>query len=89
MKKTLIICIFCFILVYSTGCYVFNNVYSRSARVEQVNDGIITFIDRTGNEWEYEKEDDKLVKMGQKVKLIMNTKGTEEVEDDIIIKVRW
>lgn len=90
MKRTLVTAIICICAVFVICCYFLNNRYSRIARVENIENGIITFVDRTGNEWEWEKEDDKLVKMGTKVTLRMDNKGTEDyIFDDTIIRVLW
>lgn len=89
MKKILCICLISIILFYCS-CYV--SIYTRKAKVTNINKEVVTVIDKKGNIWEFKGNG---FKKGQKVKLIMDTNNTDEkITDDFIkdvkvIKRRW
>ena len=64
--------------------------YTRQAKVNSIEQNVITFEDENGNFWEWEKEEkEREYKVKEKVSLIMNTKGTDtEIRDDEIIRVK-
>ena len=64
------------------------NTYSREATVEKIEDNIVTFIDTTDNEWEWELEEGEKYQENQKVKLIMSNLDTVNITDDIILRIR-
>lgn len=68
------------------GMNVYETTYTRDAEVTSVVKDIVTFTDTTGNDWEYELEDDdRQCVVGDKVTLIMNTNHTDMIYDDIIL----
>lgn len=64
--------------------------YTRQAKVNSIEQNVITFEDEDGNFWEWEKgEEEKEYKVKEKVSLIMNTKWTDtKIEDDEIVRVK-
>jgi len=73
--------------------YVINVIdtrYTREARVDSIEGNVITFEDENGNFWEWEKEEnEKEYKVKERVVLKMDTKGTDRViEDDVIRRVK-
>lgn len=70
---TLIITIFC-------SLYRVEN-----AEVVEVYGDDVIFVTSDGNEWEFVESG---YKVGDKIKVSFNCKGTEKREDDVIIKVK-
>lgn len=62
------------------------NIRKIDAEVYKISQNIIIFQDICGNLWEYE-DTNGIFSQNQKVKLTFNDKGTDFLEDDIIIKV--
>lgn len=69
---------------------VIDTRYTREARVDSIEGNVITFEDENGNFWEWEKEEnEKEYKVKERVILKMDTKGTDRViEDDVIRRVK-
>lgn len=68
------------------GMNVYETTYVRDAEVTSVVEDIVTFTDTTGNDWEYELDDEDMqCVVGDKVTLIMNTNHTDMIYDDIIL----
>lgn len=69
---------------------VIDTRYTREARVDSIEGNVITFEDENGNFWEWEKEEnEKEYKVKERVILKMDTKGTDRViEDDVIRGVK-
>lgn len=69
---------------------VIDTRYTREAKVNSIEGNIITFEDENGNFWEWEKEEnEKEYKVKERVILKMDTKGTDRViEDDVIRGVK-
>ena len=69
---------------------VIDTRYTREARVDSIEGNVITFEDENGNFWEWEKEEnEKEYKVKERVTLKMDTKGTDRViEDDVIRRVK-
>ena len=61
--------------------------YTREGIVYNVDNGIVTIKDTTGNLWCWEIEDDDNLDIGSCVKIYMNDNGTENIEDDIILSL--
>ena len=71
------------------GVGTYESTYIRIAEVISVqNDSLVTFTDSTGNDWDYCFEDGTNLKTGDNVKLIMDTKHTDNnIYDDKIKKI--
>lgn len=67
------------------GMNVYETTYVRDAEVTSVVEDIVTFTDTTGNDWEYELDEDMQCVIGDRVTLIMNTNHTDMIYDDIIV----
>ena len=65
-----------------------SNTYTREVVVDSIENNIVTFIDTTGNMWEWEAREDENYKEGQEVKLIMNNMDTTDITDDTIVKIK-
>lgn len=61
------------------------STYERTALVESVNDGIVTFEDSSGNLWNYESNEYVL---GENVILVLRNAETSRVQDDVILEVK-
>lgn len=70
------------------GLWVFDKAshYTmEDCEVVSVEDGVMTFVDRTDNEWSWEVEEGENYEVGQKVDVTMNTNGTDGYfYDDVI-----
>ncbi len=64
------------------------STYSREARVDKAEGNIVTFIDTTGNLWEWELTDSESYQEGESVKLIMSDMNTAGITDDEILEIR-
>ena len=69
---------------------VIDTRYTREARVDSIKGNVITFENENGNFWEWEKEEnEKEYKVKERVILKMDTKGTDRIiEDDVIRRVK-
>ena len=65
-----------------------SNTYVREARVEKVENNVVTFVDTTDNEWEWEMKDGENYDEDQEVRLVMSNMDTTDITDDIIIKIK-
>lgn len=68
-------------------CSWYETHYIREAKVIQVDNEIVSVIDKTNNVWQFyrNKED---IKINDQVKLIMDTMNTDTIiTDDVIIQV--
>ncbi len=68
-------------------CSWYETHYTREAKVIQIDNEIVSVIDKTNNVWQFyrNKED---VKINDQVKLIMDTMNTDTIiTDDTIIQV--
>lgn len=80
------IIVLAFIAVDAIGSY-WETKYDRVARVDDIYDGVVTFVDVDDNEWEWElEEDDEFLEVDDIVKLKMDTNNTTKNDDDIILK---
>lgn len=93
MKKIIIkvlvaiIVLFSFFALFKLLGY---NKYSRMAKVDKVENGVVTFIDENGNLWEWELEKNESYKINDDVILIMDDNGTEyDITDDKILKIKF
>lgn len=80
--------VFFFWNLNSTKEKYYKEKYNRTieATVSTENE-IIVFTDSTGNSWEWELEENENYRNNEKVLLVFNTKGTENIEDDILIQI--
>ena len=62
------------------------NLRKINAKVYEISQNIVTFQDICGNLWEYE-DANGIFSQNEKVRLTFNDKGTDFLEDDVIIKV--
>ena len=71
------------------GVGTYESTYTRTAEVAKIqNDSLVTFTDSTGNDWDYYFEDGTDLEIGDNVKLIMDTKHTDNnIYDDEIKKI--
>ena len=75
-----------FVLVYTYCNPIHNNIVrDECADVVSVNDYIVTVITNDGNEWCY-YDDERLTRKGDLVRVTLNDSGTDEIDDDEIIK---
>lgn len=65
-----------------------SNTYTRDVVIDSIENNIVTFIDTTGNMWEWEAREGETYKEGQEVKLIMNNMDTTDITDDTIVKIK-
>lgn len=82
MKKIMAVLIVMIALIFSMKV---SNTYTREARVDKIENNVVTFIDATGNLWEAYDEG---YEIGQEVKLIMSNFNTDDITDDVIIKIK-
>ena len=86
MIKTILAVILGIAIIGGVGTY--ENTYTRTAEVVEVNNNLATFTDTTGNDWDYYFEDGTNLEVGNKVELVMNTMHTDNnIYDDKIKKV--
>ena len=69
------------------GIYM-SNVYTRNAKVDSIEGNIVTFVDTTDNEWTWKMSDNESYEEGQEVKLVMSTLDTDDMTDDVILKIK-
>lgn len=70
------------------GVGTYENTYTRTAEVVEVNNNLAIFTDATGNDWNYYFEDGTNLETGNNVKLIMDTMHTDSnIYDDKIKKI--
>ena len=65
----------------------YESAYSRDAVCESCNDNVYTFIDESGNEWEWETEKGEEFTIGTMYTLSMDDNHTSNIEDDWIKKI--
>lgn len=66
------------------------NKYSRIAKVDKIENGVVTFKDENGNLWEWELKKNESYKLDDDVILIMDDNGTEyDITDDKILKIKF
>lgn len=67
----------------------YESTYTRQAVVTDVeNNSLVTFTDTTGNDWDYYFENETSLKVGDSVKLIMDSMHTDSnIYDDEIKKI--
>lgn len=77
------------LLIVGTACAVFSEDYPMTAIVVDVSraNDKVTIKDYNGNLWQYTGVED--YEVGDVVSCIMNSKGTEYIKDDVIIKVKY
>ena len=63
--------------------------YNRNGEITQIQDGIVTVEDTTGNEWRWEmKPSEEAFQVGDNVRLRMFTNGTDtNIYDDCILSI--
>lgn len=71
------------------GLSWFLSLYPMAGTITEIRPESDTFIitESNGNQWEYAGIEDYMV--GDLVACIMNDMGTEEIEDDIIVRCRY
>ena len=69
------------------GIYV-SNVYTRDVIVDSIEGNIVTFVDTADNKWEWETTDSESYYEGQEVRLVMSTLDTDDMTDDVILKIK-
>ena len=95
MKKILvglIIIVFCHLVkaeYYTTELVELDTIYPRTAIVTEINYETDTVVvtDNVGYMWEFTEVDDWC--LGDIASMIMDTKGTESITDDVILSVRY
>ena len=66
----------------------YESAYNRDAVCESYNNGVYTFIDESGNEWEWEAEAKEKFAIGSTYTLSMDDNHTSNIEDDWIKKIK-
>lgn len=63
--------------------------YNRNGEVVEIQDGIVTIEDTTGNEWRWEtKPSEEAFQVGDNVRLKMFTNGTDySIYDDKVLRI--
>ena len=76
-------------IVVIGGVWTYESTYTRTAEVVSVqNNSFVTFTDSTGNDWDYYFEDGTNLKIGDNVKLVMDSMHTDNnIYDDEIKKI--
>ena len=71
------------------GVGTYENTYIRTAKVIEVQiDNLVTFVDSTGNNWDYYFKDGTNLEVGDNVKLVMDSMHTDRnIYDDEIRKI--
>ena len=86
MIKTVLTVMLGIAIIGGVGTY--ESTYTRTAEVVEVNNNLAIFTDATGNDWDYYFEDGTNLEVGDNVKLIMDTKHTDNnIYDDEIKKI--
>lgn len=86
MSKTVLTVMLGIAIIGGVGTY--ESTYTRTAELVEVNNNLATFTDSTGNDWDYYFEDGTDLEIGDNVKLIMDTKHTDNnIYDDEIKKI--
>ena len=86
MIKTVLTVMLGIVIIGGIGTY--ESTYTRTAEVVEVNNNLATFIDATGNDWDYYFEDGTNLEVGDNIKLIMDTMHTDSnIYDDKIKKI--
>ena len=66
----------------------YESSYNRDAVCESFNNDVYTFIDESGNEWEWEAEEKEEFTIGTMYTLSMDDNHTSNIEDDWIKKIK-
>ena len=86
MIKTVLTVMLGITIIGGVGTY--ESTYTRTAEVVEVNNNLAIFTDATGNDWYYYFDDGTDIKIGDNVKLIMDTMHTDSnIYDDEIKKI--
>ena len=68
--------------------YYEHNYINKDCEITQVNDGFVTFIDKQGNAWDWEIQENEYFEIGDYVDLKMNdNNSSNNIEDDKITKI--
>ena len=74
-------------MVLHTAAYPAATEYAQVFEVVEINDDLVYLIDSNGNEWIWEGAEDWEV--GDFAAAIMNTNGTDDIYDDIIVNLKY
>ena len=86
-KRNIILIIVFIILMLFCFC-IMDRIVVRKGQVESVKDEVVTIVTSCGTAWKWGEEKEGSFKTGDKVKLIMDNKGTLNIlEDDVILKI--
>ena len=86
MIKTVLAVMLGIAIIGGVGTY--ESTYTRTAELVEVNNNLAIFTDAAGNDWNYYFEDGTDIKIGDNVKLIMDTMHTDSnIYDDKIKKI--
>ena len=86
-KRNIILVIAVIILMWFCFC-VIDRIVVRKGQVESVKGEVVTIVTNCGTAWEWGEEKGESFKTGDKVKLVMDNKGTLNIlEDDVILKI--
>lgn len=87
MKKILLPMLIALVVISTTSCGA--EIYPRTMVVTEINEeaDVVTLTDAVGFEWEFYGVEDWAI--GDICSCIMNDNGTENIEDDEIVKTRY
>lgn len=85
-KRNIILVIAVIILMWF--CFSIDRIVVRKGQVESVKGEVVTIVTNCGTAWEWGEEKGESFKTGDKVRLVMDNKGTLNIlEDDVILKI--
>ncbi len=86
-KRNIFLVIVIIILMWFCFCAI-DRIVVRKGQVESVEGKVVTIVTSCGTAWKWSEEKERSFKIGDKVKLIMDNKGTLNIlEDDVILKI--
>lgn len=87
MKKLLILILAIVIIACTCSCGKSSTLYPETAKVVSISGDAVTVETSTGNLFEFYGSEDWFI--GDCVSMIMDSCGTENITDDIIITVKY
>ena len=84
--KTIIIIIAMLCNFFAPSAVMQSQLYAKSLVCVDISGDVATFEDRRGNLWQVDAED---WTTGDRAAAIMSDAGTPEIQDDIIIAIRY
>lgn len=87
MKKALFTVVALGVIALNANIFLNLNNYERTAKVENVNHDVVSFLDEQGHVWNWELGKGESFRKGETVTLKMNDCGTASILDDVILKV--